>query len=593
MYFEPFYKFSHPSITIRLKALEEINDILELTSEAMESIKEQLKDTANYKNAAARIEEIAHATWRYFWTRLTHLIDFNASTNFELLFPADPKVFSEILQFENSNFDGPENFNSAYINQIANMLDRRGIEETMRWVLSLPFGGNISSEVIISSWVTSGKITEKDRKALILKILNYSSNPIVLQNGLATLLPLIQKDSDIWQTVQATVLKLFQPALIENPPHLKDMFDFYISLLHFAWNRMQIIKAYHQASFHSQIIYAYLYAGEFFNHLDRLRNEKETLLNYPEISKWLSDRRESSWENTFKSTYEESLEVIHPDKASHSRTILGGTLNILTRHKEFFKNNYEGFSNILLSVTRELREGKSTGSEEQFKPFLGTRNFFGSFLNRNLLGSLSELLQEDSEEATTVFRDEEKELITMLRNFKPYELLDGVLNQVIERRTWNLNDMILASIILTEPIFSESIPTLQQALNAIDLLNSIGDEKRYGFICILLAQFYLSSKDPKIREDVFHKIEQAWTVQENKLIHFILILEAVRIILSEDYRTDSQEEFFKWWFRAIEKITSSQVQIEVYEQLLRFLWKIPHTEKKKFIHLKEQLSLRV
>lgn len=593
MYFEPFCKFSHPSVKIRLKALEEINDILELTPEAMENIQEQLKDNKNYKNAAARIEKIALATWRYFWTRLTHLIDVNAPTNFEFLFPPNPSVFSEILQFENSNFDEPENFNAAYIKQIANMMGRRGIEETMRWVLSLPFGVGISPELIMNSWVTSGKITEKDRKALILSTLNYSSNPVVLQNGLAILLPLTREDPDIWQTVQATLLKLLQPDLTENHLHLKDMFDFYINLLHFAWNRMQIIKAYHQVSFHSQIIFAYLYAGEFINQLDRLRIEKKILLNYAEISKWLSERKVSSWQNAFKSTYDEHLEVIHPDKTSHCRTILGGTLNVLTRHKGIIKNNYEGFLNVLLSITRELHQGKVAGGEEQFKLFRGTRNFFSSFLNRNLLESLSELLQEYNRDAITALRDEDKELISMTNNFKPYELLGGMLNQVIERKTWNLNDMILASIALNEPISSDLIPNLQQALDAIELPHWIGDDKIYGFICILLAQFYLSTKEHEIRKGVFLKLGHAWEEKENKLINFVLILEAIRIILSEEYETSSQEEFFKWWFGAIDKIASPLVQIEVYELLLRFLWTMPHTKKKEFTHLKEQLSLKV
>lgn len=586
---DSFIKLYHPSPETRRQALDTLLPFLYVSATRAAELKERLATQAGWELAAAEVEAVANSSWRYFWGRLADLIQARIPTGVDLLFPTDPTTFVTRFPLSAAAMEDPSTCRTEWPAIVQRRLETDGFEVALTYILAFPFGEGTSSSEVITRLIDSGNITRSQALEEVLKFATRTTNPMALQNCLDILLILQAEDVTTTDDIQIIVRKLLDPEGITDPTPLAPLYELYITALHFAWSRMQTLESFGKYSVQERIVWTYAYAGGLMDVLEGLWKDQNTLFDYATFSKWLTEKIEPSWKSVFEGSYNEQLEVSHPVKASHLRTIVSGTLGILFKHK----NKLRWLSTELLEksifIARQAIQGAIGGAEEIFKPFGCTMNFFGAPFDRNLFSNLKEIFECFDEDASASLKEPDRHLVQFIRGFDPNATLSTTLHRIANCKAWDLNGLVSIYIALGEPLDPSLVETLRQAVAHLDL-SRWPEEREFAFACLTIAQCAHASNSPEVRNDVIEKLTDAWVGLASQTARYIAILNAAVAVISNSDEEDKASEFYRWWRGAIETM-KGQVPEEVYEIVVSLAWRTPITQQQGLSGIRSRLAV--
>jgi hypothetical protein len=584
---EPFTKLHHPSASVRRQALSVLLPFLQVPLEKSAAFVEKIGDPSEWGSVAATIEATANSSWKYFWKRLAHLIQAQIETNISHIFPNGPELFTARFPLPPEVFNSSSTFCSAW--QVLNQsrVDAEGLENFLSELLSFPFGEKISAFSIISILEEQERLTRPGVCHTIEKLIARSSNPVVLQNCLALLLFFRDNDPSGTDSIQILFRKLLDLGAEEDPTvHLAE-YDLYIALLHFAWCRMEAQESFSRVSTHEKILWTYAYAGTFMDLLDRLREEQTFEIDRPALCRWLRTQSDPSSKRLFADMFHEQLEVTHPLQASHLRTVISGTFGVIAQHE--LTGFQEELFQRLINVTRIILQKQIPGTQEIFKCFSATKNFFDSPFDRNVLVRSAEILGKIGDAPFNGREEEDRHLIQFVKAFVPSSELAAMLRRVADQQVWQLNDIILLGLSLDEPLDVSLAELLQQAISSLDLSYWSGD-REFTFGCIALARCANATADPVVQKKVLEKLTEAWLKLAQRPVQYSAILSASILTFTNGHDANPALTFYRWWAEAIEKM-QRQLPEDIVESAIRLAWQLPAKHQDGLSKVKAKLLL--
>ena len=213
-------------------------------------------------------------------------------------------------------------------------------------VAALPFGEPFDLTTFVEQALSAGWISTEKMTELLDDLAASSLNPVVLQNLLAVYLRLpddVSKQKQI-ETLIQTLLTL------EGSPETNEAFERYIELLHLIWNYFQLTAEFKNSTYEQRVTWAYIYADRM---LGSMLQQKASDSDYWGIaSKNIKEAVTAlqAQQNPFVSVPDNEADVILPSVASWWRTIIGGTLGILSRDVDYLGNVQQSIIEMLQTL---------------------------------------------------------------------------------------------------------------------------------------------------------------------------------------------------------------------------------------------------
>ncbi len=582
---EPFLKLYHPSPEARKLALEMFTPFLHVSSTKVAELKDRLMTLVGWESAADEVRVIANSSWEYFWERLTHLVRARVPISVDLLFPNDPTMFVTHFPLSPTAFENPSAFRTEWLALVQRKLETDDLQAALSNLLAFPFGEGISSSETITRLIDSGHVSRSQVLEAVIKFAARTTNPVALQNHLDILLALQEGDPSSMDNIQVVVHKLLSPEEITDPTPLVPLYELYITVLRFAWGRMQTLDSFRMHSVRERILWAYAYTGALIEALDSLQKKEDIAA----FSQWLTEKIEPSWKSLFEECFNEQIEVSHPMRASRLRTIVSGTFGILLKQKHKLGPLSVGVLAKSAFIAREVIRGEMSGAEEIFKPFSSTTNFFGAPFNQNVFFSLKELLGFFDEDPLRPIGESDRHLLLSMREFDPRVILNTTLHRIVDCNRWEPNDLTSIYVALSEPLDPSLVEILRQTVTHLDLSCWSG-EQNFGVACLTLARCANASDSPEVRSMVIEKLRDAWMKIACRTAQYIAILNAVVVVVSNRGVEEKASEFYRWWREAIEGMRGP-VPEEVYDIALSLSWWTPITQQQGLSNIKSKLAI--
>lgn len=586
---EPFIKFYHPSPEIREQALDALLPFLRVSSTNAVKLKECLVAQTGWELTAAEIEALANSSWRYFWERLTQLIQARIPAGVDLIFPGDPSIFATHFPLSSAAMEDPLLFRTEWSALVQERLRTEDFETILAELLTFPFGEGISSSEMIARLIDSGNIQCSQALEAVLKFADKTANPVALQNCLDILLTIQEGDSALKDNIRDIVHRLLSPEDTADPDSLASIYGLYITALQFAWNRMRTIESFQSYLLQERIMWAYAYAGDLMEGLDSLRKDQNILLNYSTFSKWLLEKVKTASKSILDGSFNEQIEVTHPVKASRFRTIVSGTLCILIKHKNKLCWLNVGLMEKAVLIARQVVQGTISGGEEIFKPFSRTRNFFGAPFNQNVFSSLKEIFEFLGDDSLRLLQEQDRHLVQSIQGFDLKATLSTTLYRIVDCKYWKCEDLLPIYFTLNEPLDPSLFEILQQAIIHMNL-SCWPEDRDFAFACMTLAQCAIALNYAEAKNKVIEKFTDAWAELADQKDRYVSILNAVVIVVSNVSEENKASELYKWWRGAIEK-SKNQIPEEVYEIAVSLTWGMPIIQQQGLSAIKSRLAI--
>lgn len=193
---------------------------------------------------------------------------------------------------------------------------------------ALPYGAPWDLTTAVEQALVDNLISIDALQAMVSDIAQSSLNPIVLQNLLSLYLRLPEI------AAHAQIETLIQTLLILNLNQITNAaFELYIKLLHVIWLHFQLTSVFMGYTYEQRVTWAYAYADRMLSSLlqqDLHDNDRQLALN--SINRILNTLKEQV--NPFNDIDNE-VDVTLPSAASWWRTVIGGTLGMLSQHNDY------------------------------------------------------------------------------------------------------------------------------------------------------------------------------------------------------------------------------------------------------------------
>ncbi|MEX0806437.1 MAG: hypothetical protein WD688_24440 [Candidatus Binatia bacterium] len=547
-----FIKLYHPLSQARETAADAILPFLAVSTEKKTKLRSGITRQFGYETVAEEMESIAETSWDFFWGRLTSFLQAGVPIDLAMLFPKDASMFVahyRVLLIASADLVG---FRTAWREFMVERSQTYSGEMLLKDLMVFPFGEDISAAEILDLLVTGGSLQACEIVELVLKLARTTANPIVLENCLDVLLASQKANIQHKAEIEAIISRLLNAKTFTDSVPLESLYNLYISAMHFAWRRMEALEPFKTYSAEARTICAYAYAGALLNVADELRENQNVVLDYEALSRWLKGNTEASWNTIFQGTFDEQLDVSHPSKVEWFRTIVCGTLAVLVRHRTKLDWIRHELLGRVISIAKDVAEGKLRGGEEILKPFRSTRNIFGSYFNKNFLSSFRTILELYEEDTFAVLRDAEQQLIKFVKETDPVSELKLGLDKTLNAKKWELSELVLVYNAVDEPLSSIDPALLKDATAYLDLSICVSDQN-FSLACETLARCVNAINDCEMRQQVLKTLENAWIQVAKTPSNYLAILSAVLLICSNSRETDNAANFYGWWQDALLK----------------------------------------
>jgi predicted nucleic acid-binding protein len=586
---EPLIKLFHPNSEIRKQFLNELAPYLKISPEKHKKYEEGFTDENDYKKTAKEIEEEAGSSWAYYWGRTADFVKAQIEMGEDLFFPKNPAIFKNYYSLPNRAFENSSEFSEEWNSFVQKKIEMDGIKKALTDILNFPFGNKIALSELLKTVIREEKEHLKDVIDFVSEKALVSSNPVVLQNCLDILLAFQESGPSEKGEIQSILEKLLNPELCKDISELHSLYDFYVTALQFAWSMMKGNNVFKKYSDKEKIIWVYAYAGAMVDVFDNLRKEHNFIFNHSELSKWFIDRAKEQRKDLFENTYNQFLEVSHPEKSSLVRTVISGTLTIILKHKEKLAWFSKELSGKLLNIAKALPKGEIKGSEEIIKPFKLTKNFYGSFFTGNPLIKIKESIEFFNKEPLESFEDADRNAIEKIKSYDLEMILINTLQKIKNVNPCDILDIMCLNIALSEPVAQSNDKLLKDVVTRLDI-SKFTKEIDFAFACRVLALCVLASSNEDIKKQAIDKLTISFLKEASEIAHYWAILEAVNLIYSNSNAENPAQEFYKWLDEVISK-QQCRIPEELYEVIISLSWQTPLSQQQGLAEVKSKLSL--
>ncbi len=317
----PFGRLEHPAEKHRLSWLEDVVQ-MGLLDQDMATRWQQILAGDEYDSAVDALRKACERSGDFFFSYASEVLGIPEppEESWGAILPANPETFKSVIIGVGLSFDSSEEPSVSSIG-------RQGFEDHLSVLSALPYGPPWDFATAIKRAVATGVISIEDVLALICKITESNSNPIVLQNLLAFYLrfPELVGLSQL-QTLLRTLLTSYPTEKMAK------VFDLYIDFLHLIWRHLQTSTDFSGTSYEQSIVWAYSYADRMMNSiLGRSAKDDVYMTVVQQAVKHVSEKLKERL-NPFEDHADDQIDVTLPSVASRWSTVIGGTLGVLKQN---------------------------------------------------------------------------------------------------------------------------------------------------------------------------------------------------------------------------------------------------------------------
>ena len=584
---DPFLKLRHPSRDVRERALQRFTAYLVLAPGVIDTMAERVRSESGWESVAAEVQSEAEKSWKYFWERLKHSVLSHVSVHLDVAFPTEPDVFHRWFLISPDAYQSQEVFSNAWGDLIEHGIEAEGLEPTVRKALRLPIGGGSASGGGLARLLDSCRATQPQLQPLLLQLASETTNPVVLLNCLDALLSVSHGLGVAEDHMKNILRKLITPGEFTEKPQLLSSYKLYVAALRFAWCRMETLQAYHACPDLQRIVWAYAYASELSCMADDIAEHHDFEIDREALSKWMDSKAERSGTAVFENAFDEHLEVSHPMVMIPFRLVTSAAFRVLAEHKNELRWLSEELIRSIVAVTKSIVHGSAEGGWEIYKPFTKVRNFFLSPWGHNALASLEEVLEGSIKDRLSSLEETDAQIVTSVRGFDPYTLLEACLDRIINSQAWYSGDLLLIFLALSEPADPRLIPKIREAARVLNL-DKWPEDSDFQLACVVLACCGISTKDPDICNQALGRLKFAWKNLAREPSHYASINDAgLKISLS----AGEIARFYQWWSDAIDE-SDKELPYEVQGLGTGLAWTTPVALQHTLPDVRAKLAIR-
>ena len=571
MYYEPMSLLYSSNLETRKQWFK----LAEPYLKDIDNITKYKDEICSEKNSNQKIEHlmtVLEDTFEIFFARIRFFLARGGIPENDILFPHSPNVFSScIADIPDICDDG-----TIWISISRKLFSKLGSMQALDILSCLPLGNQWDFTVVVNNLIEENYCELEDTLSWAQKEIINSENPVKQQNICRFLL---ERKADLLDLDLVNNVLMSQIEVNCNVNHKRYLwYKLYLTILQLAWAEMEDIAKYKNINDSKKILWCYIYAEMMVKSISELvKNNKGKLsysikticVTFAELLNQLVKNK-----NPFGNHIDANDDVAHPNKSSFYRTVLGGSLTILSRQK--LDEDYLGkLKPLLVEISQSQYSPKNdNGFIEQFKIFDGVPNGFNSYFNQNVKEKLHTLLREWG---------------SNVDEFDATQFALGELQKALEP-DYDIN-LVLGhlAILATQPLPHSIIDLVAKLIEKFKIASCLTDDQlifQGKVFASIIRQFPEAQKNIytdcyiKILKEIMSQQPERWTIILEILLRLCFSKDIVKIATL----------FIASLKIVLSEVTISRIPRDFFDTLWQLCYYIPYEVVGDFASLRREIS---